>query len=457
MEDNTAHTKQKRNSSQRFKLPSKIIKQYQELPIFKAISSKEIKPTDIIKLHQLARNLKKQHPNLSIETILQNQIELYLTIQAELKKYFKSDKSNEAFKKMKDAIDAKSLELTKSPLINKLYETNFEKYAKKGGDKAWINFIAASLHQSIHNQFSFDETQHWNDFIDSAEQLSSILENQDRKEETNEAGTPGNNISVSQEVSYDKPVEHQDTEPTPLQPEAKEEPKPENNVTPQVTSPKVVEDKPQDDEKKDTDKSKHESVNDDFKTSWREFADNVATKLKGKVIEEQEAKDFVAKVEHAEGQVSIRASSLNEISIGAKDKENKETTPDMVVFKELVEKSAREGRGINFGNIRDNEFKARLLIVCIEKNVSTKGEPKITDEFLKSLDEKTAKQLIILQNKAQMENSDVQRRISDAKSRIKSAESPGETSNSVAETGDTGLKPAKQSAGSGNVATVLDR
>ena len=297
-------------------------------------------------------------------------------------------------------------------------------------------------------------------FVFSAKKIADFFEKQDnsREQEAFKAYHNKNdqeklekeNISVSQENPDDKPVKteenHQNTEPDPLQPEAldddkKSEKKEETKINKQNTSPVVVKDNSQDDEKKektekkDTDKSKHESVNDDFKTSWREFADNVATKLKGKVIEEQEAKDFVAKVEHAEGQVSIRASSLNEISIGAKDKENKETTPDMVVFKELVEKSAREGRGINFGNIRDNEFKARLLIVCIEKNVSMKGEPKITDEFLKSLDEKTAKQLIILQNKAQMENSDVQRRISDAKSRIKSAESPGETSNNVASTG----------------------
>lgn len=466
MEDKIRSNKPKQNKNRHFKLPPEIIEQYQEMPIFKAISSKKIKPFDVIRLHNLARQLKKQHPNLSSETILQNQIELYLVIQAELKKYFKSDKSDDARKNMDDAIKAKYQELAQNPLINKIYETNFEKYAQKGGNKAWINFTATNLQQIMHNQFNFDETQHWDDFIASADSLTQILESTTKKKEKSSlqsATEPSTETPITEEQvvetaeetmaetaenpaveaeepvaeSTEKPVieaeepvaetseepvveteEEIETTETTIKPkgniaakeEELEEPKPQN-IPP--SAPIVVEET-QDDE----DTENHTDTNNpepsqqpssdgdsyDF-TSWSEFSHKVATKLNGQVAEENtQAQKFVAKIEHPQGSVSITATSTNRVSIGAKDPQGKSTVPDLKVFQELAQKALNEDSDINFGNIKTPEFKARLLIACMEKGVKTNGEPKLTDEFLNSIDPTSASRLRILQNKQNTQN-----------------------------------------------------
>ncbi len=734
MEDKTISNKQRQNKNRHFKLPPEIIEQYQEMPIFKAISSKKIKPFDVIRLHNLARQLKKQHPNLSSETILQNQIELYLIIQAELKKYFKSDKSDDARKNMDDAIKAKYQELAQNPLINKIYETNFEKYAQKGGNKAWINFTATNLQQIMHNQFNFDETQHWDDFIASADSLTQILESTTKKKEksslqnvkktsadiTKAPAKPiitidenlldsivktnnetNSDVSPSQENSNedtsnpknnfciidigtnaakgdlffrgrDKQFEalrnkniniaDEDSVVTAVTelfeeaaqkgikseytyivateglrassnsesimakikektgrnvhiispereayfailgglnaiPERKnlpeyvlfvesgggsteislvntkkrgfpvistvslplgskrplidgDEEKTQKLVTEKITEFKtkiakkgldisslgmvinsgtasrimwlknhtegetynamrvtknryglsladftdevktLVDDLNSDEQKvkdsfglsdsyisgfkghahvlayitkeisqqfpneakncqvlttagglkdgaiqkiayldergkspeeieqemfentqanspephiaqTDDDTSLPPKDNDNFSKSWGEFTDTVAKKLEGGKVtsKKYENSKFTAEIEHSKGNVSITATTDDHVSLGAKDTDGKPVAPDLKVFQALAQKALDEGSIINFGNIKTPEFKARLLIACLEKGVEIKGKPKLTDEFLNSIDPASAKRLRILQNK----------------------------------------------------------
>lgn len=123
-----------------------------------------------------------------------------------------------------------------------------------------------------------------------------------------------------------------------------------------------------------------------------------------KVVED-EGKDFVAHVNHKAGQVSIAASSADNVALSAKDTDGKATIPDLKVFMALAEKAAKEDSIINFGNIRDNEFKARLLIACKEKKVKTQRAPAINEEFLNSLDSASKSRLSALLNKEQYQET----------------------------------------------------
>ncbi len=417
MEDKTRSNEQRQNKNRHFKLPQEIIEQYQEMPIFKAITSKKIKPFDVIRLHNLARQLKKQHPDLSSETILQNQIELYLVIQAELKKYFKSGKSDEARKNMDDAIKAKYQELAQNPLINKLYEINFEKYASKDGDKAWINFAATNLQQIMHNQFNFDETQHWDDFIASVDSLTQILESTTKKKEK----TPPQNVKktsadITKAPAVETPevpvVETTDTTAKPKDNIVTPEKETEEPLSQTATGPtSIVVEETQDDEDteshtNDDEISSPEEENDNlennnFNKSWSEFTDTVAKKLEGGKVTNKKCENskFTAEIEHSKGNVSITATTDNHVSLGAKDTQGNPNVPDQKVFQALAQKALDEGSIINFGNIKTPEFKARLMIACMEKGVEIKGKPKLTDEFLNSIDSASAKRLRILQNK----------------------------------------------------------
>lgn len=318
----------------------------------------------------------------------------------------------------------------------------------------------------MHNQFNFDETQHWDDFIASADSLTQILESTTKKKEKSSlqsAMEPSTETPITEEQvvetaeetmaetaenpaveaeepvaeSTEKPVieaeepvtetseepvveteEEIETTETTIKPkgniaakeEELEEPQPQN-IPP--SAPIVVEET-QDDE----DTENHTDTNNpepsqqpssdgdsyDF-TSWSEFSHKVATKLNGQVAEENtQAQKFVAKIEHPQGSVSITAISTNRVSIGAKDPQGKPTVPDLKVFQELAQKALNEDSDINFGNIKTPEFKARLLIACMEKGVKTNGEPKLADEFLNSIDPTSASRLRILQNKQNTQN-----------------------------------------------------
>lgn len=149
-------------------------------------------------------------------------------------------------------------------------------------------------------------------------------------------------------------------------------------------------------------------INDEFKLPWRDFAKNLAQKMGWKYEEDEKRTNFKAGLKSADGSYTyINASSKNDVSLSAKDKDGNPKVPDMAVFKELVAKAQKEDDIIGFGDIKTPEFKARLLIACLEANppVKMQNAPAISDEFLSSIDENSATTLKILKNKQENQNS----------------------------------------------------
>lgn len=143
-------------------------------------------------------------------------------------------------------------------------------------------------------------------------------------------------------------------------------------------------------------------INDNnFKDDWRKFAKKIAVNLKGTLNEDTDKPEFVAKIEHAAGEISIVAPSSNEVTLGAKDTSGNDTVPELKIFQELAQKALDDGQDINFGDIKTPEFKARLLIACMEKGVKMQNEPQLDEVFLASIEPKSKTYILALQNKQQ--------------------------------------------------------
>lgn len=147
--------------------------------------------------------------------------------------------------------------------------------------------------------------------------------------------------------------------------------------------------------------------NDEFKKPWRDFAQNLAQKMSWEYEEDEKETNFKAKLKASDGACTyINASSKNDVSLSAKDKDGKLTVPDMQTFNELVSKIQKDGGLVNFGDIKTPEFKARLLIACMSTNppIETTNAPELSDEFLASIDKTSAQKLKILKKKAESQN-----------------------------------------------------
>ena len=143
-------------------------------------------------------------------------------------------------------------------------------------------------------------------------------------------------------------------------------------------------------------------VNDEFKLTWREFAQKLAQKMSWQYEEDERETNFKAKLKAGDGSYTyVNASSKNDVSLSAKDKDGNPKIPDMQVFNELVAKTQKDNGVISFGDIKTPEFKARLLIACMSANppVKTENAPEINDAFLSSIDKASAQKLKILKNK----------------------------------------------------------
>ena len=150
-------------------------------------------------------------------------------------------------------------------------------------------------------------------------------------------------------------------------------------------------------------------LNNEFKNDWRTLAKNISNIMGWDYEEDEKETNFSVVLKASDGaRTFINASSENNVSLSAKDKDGNEKIPDMKVFKELVKKAQKENRSISFGDIRDPEFKARLLIAAMsaKPQVETIGAPEINDEFLSSIDKKTSDLLKILQNKEKTQNNE---------------------------------------------------
>ena len=144
-------------------------------------------------------------------------------------------------------------------------------------------------------------------------------------------------------------------------------------------------------------------VDKDFKKALREIFQPSAAKQKAEYKEDIKAPDYRAEITHANGSVdTIVAKSANNIALSAKDKDGKPKMPNMQRFRDIVALAQKQGSVIEFGNIKSPDFKARLMLACMEAKPAMKmlGAPELNDEFVQSIqDDKLKGALQIMKNK----------------------------------------------------------
>lgn len=144
-------------------------------------------------------------------------------------------------------------------------------------------------------------------------------------------------------------------------------------------------------------------VDKEFKKALRKIFQPSAEKQKAEYIEDIKAPEYKAEIKHKNGSVDkIVAKSANNISLSAKDKDGKPKMPNMQRFRDIVALAQKQGSAIEFGDIKTPDFKARLMLACMEAKPAMKmvGAPELNDEFLQSIqDEKLKGALQIVKKK----------------------------------------------------------
>ncbi len=125
----------------------------------------------------------------------------------------------------------------------------------------------------------------------------------------------------------------------------------------------------------------------EYKEQWQSFSKDIAAKNNLLYEETSNSNIFSAKLKSKtdNSYTQISASSANNLALTAVDKDGKKTVPDLKIFEALAEKAKKEGEPIKFGNIKDADFKAKLMIACLAKNVEMINQPELSQEFLASL------------------------------------------------------------------------
>ncbi len=453
-----------------FYVPKALIEAYKRMAIFNEINPKGLRDQDIKMLHNLAYEIHKNHSGLSAETILLNQIELYIVMREEFQKFNRTKHTQEDKDKMREAVKRKQQELLNTPIINELYETDFNQLSdevtretKESGNTSDYR-IVKNVNDAIFSKILSSEVKKGNlpsdkytaseEFLTSAEKLDEIFNY--KKEKTQQKSDKSKpTLDVSDNKEKTKPVKDydnkqtEDTENKPEQPSPKQETpinliveelphteQQENNTqqtaeTSQQPLQSSTEEKtdtpPVTETPANTGKEEEEDNNDDFKKTWREFANKVAQKLEGKMEEDVSSKNFEAKITAAETTTYVKATAKDRVAIGAQRSDGSPTIPEQKVFDELAIKSKDDG--INFGNIQSPEFKARLMIACLKNDVKMTGQPKLDEAFLSSLDAngESAKYLKAWQNKTSLEqdqpqtttdNKEIEKRIEADRQRL---------------------------------------
>ncbi len=146
-------------------------------------------------------------------------------------------------------------------------------------------------------------------------------------------------------------------------------------------------------------------VDKDFKKVLREIFQPSAEKQKAEYKEDIKAPEYRAEIKHTNGSVDkIVATGANNVSLSAKDKDGNAKMPNMQRFRDIVALAQKQGSVIEFGDIKTPDFKARLMLACMEAKPAMKmvGAPELNDAFLQTIqDEKLKGALQIMKNKLQ--------------------------------------------------------
>lgn len=126
-----------------------------------------------------------------------------------------------------------------------------------------------------------------------------------------------------------------------------------------------------------------------FKKAFREVFEPSARKEGSTYKENLRAPNYEAQIIHKDGSIDrVEASSATNISLSATNKDGNSQLPDMQRFRDIAEYTHRKNTFVSFGNIKTPEFKARLMIACLEHEppVAMQGQPEVNKEFLDGLD-----------------------------------------------------------------------
>lgn len=147
-----------------------------------------------------------------------------------------------------------------------------------------------------------------------------------------------------------------------------------------------------------------------FKKALREVFQPAAQKEGSTYVEDIKAVNYQAQIKHSDGRIDyIEASSANNVSLTSADKDGNPQVPGMERFRNLVEYAQKQNKNISFGDIKSPEFKAKLMIACLEAQppVKMKGAPNLDKEFLDSLSDELKNQLhqAVLDAKRKQQNN----------------------------------------------------
>ena len=146
-------------------------------------------------------------------------------------------------------------------------------------------------------------------------------------------------------------------------------------------------------------------VDKEVKKVLREVFQPSAEKQNAEYKEDLKAPEYRAEIKHANGSIDkIVATSAHNIALSAEDKDGKAQTPNMQRFRDIVALAKKQGSVIKFGNIKSPDFKALLMLACMEAKPAMQmvGAPELNDEFLQSVqNEKLKTALQIMKNKQQ--------------------------------------------------------
>ena len=113
----------------------------------------------------------------------------------------------------------------------------------------------------------------------------------------------------------------------------------------------------------------------------RHYYKKIAKEEKSQYIEKEDSPYYQATIQRNNGEkLHIQATNTNSIGLTAQDKHGKKKIPDYEDFNKLVLFAKEQEQVIEFGNIKSEEFKARLFLACIENNVSLTQIPQIDME-----------------------------------------------------------------------------
>lgn len=146
------------------------------------------------------------------------------------------------------------------------------------------------------------------------------------------------------------------------------------------------------------------SNNRSFKKAYREIFEPAARKEGSQYVENIRAKNYEAQIKKADGSVDyVEANSATNVSLSSKDKDGKVKVPGMERFENIVAYAKKKNARVAFGDIKTPEFKARLMIACLEAEPVAKmnGQPNLDKEFLGQIEPETKSRLLAAIKKTQ--------------------------------------------------------